>query len=93
MVRGGDDGDEDHARVAEAEADVEELPSPSFAGLALFERAPEDAGVVGHGAADHEGVAEMHRRHGRQRVDVVPRHEDRGGVVVPHGVEEAVFGR
>ena len=49
--------------------------------------------MVDHGAADAEGVAEMHARHRGERVDVVARHEDAGGVVVADRVEEAVFGR
>ena len=84
MVRGGHDGHEDHTRVTQADADVEEFPAPGLSDLAFFERAPEDAGVVDHGAADDEGVAEMHRWHGCEGVHVVARHENRGRVVVPY---------
>ena len=93
MVRRRHDRHEYHRRIPDAQRDVKSLPPPPFAHLALFERAAEDAGVVDHGAADAEGVAEMHARHRGERVDVVARHEDAGGVVVADRVQEAVFGR
>lgn len=48
--------------------------------------------MVDHGAADDEGIAEMHARHRRQRVDVIPAHPDAGCVIVSHRIEEAVLG-
>ena len=93
MVRRRHDRHQYHGRVPDTQRDVKRLPPPPFADLALLEGAAEDAGVVDHGAADAEGVAEMHARHRGQRVDVVARHEDAGGVVVADRVQEAVFGR
>ena len=93
MVRRRHNRHQYHGRVPDAQRNVKRLPTPPFAYLAFFERPPEDAGVVDHGAADAEGVAEMHARHRGERVDVVARHEDAGGVVVADRVQEAVFGR
>lgn len=47
--------------------------------------------MVDHGAADDEGVAEMHAGHGGEGVDKVAAHPDRGRFVVTDGVEEPVF--
>ncbi len=49
--------------------------------------------MVDHGAADDEGVTEMHARHRGKRVYVITAHPDAGCVVMAHRIEEAVFGR
>lgn len=93
MIRGGNDRDQNHRRVAQPHQHVESFPPQRLSNLPFFQRAPKHARVVDHGAADDEGVAEMHARHRRQRVDVVTAHPDTGRVVVPHRIEEAVLGR
>nr|POE87950.1 hypothetical protein CFP56_11179 [Quercus suber] len=47
--------------------------------------------MVEQGAADGEAVAEMHRRHGGEGVDVLARHPHGLRVVVAHGIDEAVL--
>ena len=76
MIRRGDNSRQDHARIPDGDADVPELPESRFARLALVHAAAEDAAVVEHGAADDEGVAEVHGRHGGEGVDVVAAHPD-----------------
>ena len=49
--------------------------------------------MVNHGAADHEGITEMHAGHGGKRIDKVAAHPDRGCVVVAHRIQETVFRR
>lgn len=49
--------------------------------------------MMDHGAADYEGVAEMHTGHSGERVDKVAAHPDRGCFVMAHGVQETVFRR
>ena len=93
VVRRGDDGDEDVRGVPDAEEGVEDGPGARHAALAGFEDAAEQAGVVQQRAADAEGVAEVHRGHGRQGVDVLALHPHRLPVVVAHAVEEAVLRR
>lgn len=60
MVRRRDDGHEDGARISYTEDEVEEFPEGVFAGLEFLEACAEEAGVVDEGAADGEGVAEVH---------------------------------
>ena len=91
MVRGRDDGDQDHTRITEPNEAVDAFPKRGLLRLARFQFRSEDAGVVDHGAADDEGVAEMHARHGGEGVDEVAAHPDGGRFVVADGVEEAVF--
>ena len=76
MVRRRDNRHHNHARVPQAKRNVERLPAPAFINLALFQRTSDDTGVVDHGAADAEGVPEMHGRHRSQGIDVIPRHEN-----------------
>lgn len=38
--------------------------------------------MIEHGAADDEGISEMHARHCGERIDVVAAHPDAGRVVV-----------
>ena len=49
--------------------------------------------MVNHGAADDEGIAEMHAGHGRERIDKVAAHPYRRCIVVAHGVQETIFRR
>lgn len=47
--------------------------------------------MVYHGAADAEGVAEVHGGHGGQGVDVFALHPDGLAVVVANAVQKAIF--
>ena len=47
--------------------------------------------MVDYGAADDEGVAEMHGGHGGKGVDEIAAHPYGGCVVVVHRIQEAVF--
>lgn len=49
--------------------------------------------MVDHGAADHEGIAEMHAGHGRERIDKVAAHPNRCCFVVAHRVKKPIFRR
>ena len=93
MIRRRNNGNDNHRRIPKAYGYIEGFPTPSLPHLALFKCPPENAGVVDHRAADHEGVAEMHGWHSGKGVDVVARHEDRGCIIMTDGVEKAVLGR
>lgn len=92
MIRRRHDRDKDKNRIPHPEDSVENFRSGPFPRLPRLEGPREDASVVEHGAADDEGVAEMHARHCGEGVDVVAAHPDGAGVVVADGVEEAVLG-
>lgn len=93
MIRRRHDRHEYHARIAHPNKYIHAFPERRLADLPLLEGAPEDAGMVEHGAADDEGVPEMHAGHRGEGVDVVAAHPDAGRVVVANGIEEAIFGR
>lgn len=93
MIGRRDDGQQDPSRVGESKKHIESSPELILPPLPGLERPAQDARMVQHGAADEEGVAEMHGRHGGERVDVVPLHPHALPVVVADGVEEAVLAR
>lgn len=93
MVRGRHNRQEDHTRVSDPNQYVHAFPECGLPNFAFLEGAPEDTGVVEHGAADDEGVAEMHRRHGGEGIHVVTAHPDAGGIVVANRVQKSVFWR
>lgn len=93
MICGRHDRHKNHARIPQPNQHIHAFPEERFADFTLLERAPEDTGVVEHGAADDEGVAEMHRRHGGEGVDVIAAHPDGRCVIVADGVEETVLWR
>ena len=76
MIRRRHNRHENHTGIPQAERNIKCFPPPPFPDLALLERAAEDARVVDHGAADAEGVAEMHAWHCGEGVDEVAGHED-----------------
>lgn len=47
--------------------------------------------MVYHGAADTEGISEVHGWHSGQRVHVFALHPHRLPIVVAHAIEESVF--
>lgn len=47
--------------------------------------------MVYHRTANHKGVAEMHARHRRERIDIITTHPDARRVVMPDRVQKAVF--
>lgn len=49
--------------------------------------------MVGHRAADDEGIAEMHARHRGERVNIITTDPNPSGTVMADRVQEAVFGR
>ena len=93
MVRCRHNRHEDHTRVSDPNQHVDAFPDCGLPNFAFLESAPEDTGVVEHGAADDEGVAEMHGRHGGKRIDVITTHPDAGCVVVANGVQKSILWR
>lgn len=93
VVRGCDDGDEDHRRIADPYENVKELPSPVLPDFSLLQRPAKNPSMVNHGAPDDESIAKMHARHSSEGVDIIAGHEDASSVGVANCVEEAVFGR
>lgn len=93
MVRCRYNSHEDHTRIPNSNRQVNAFPERRFAGFSFLEGAPEDAGVVEHGAADDKGIAKMHARHCSERINVIATHPDARCVVVADGVEEAVLRR
>ena len=49
--------------------------------------------MIQHCTADDEGVAEMHRWHCGEGIDVIPFHPNTLTVVVANCVEETIFSR
>lgn len=86
MIRRRDDGDEDQTRIAQPDEAVDGFPKPGFLRFPLFQCASEETGVVDHGAADDEGIAEVHAGHGGEGIDEVAAHPDGGRFVVADGV-------
>lgn len=91
MVRCRNNRYKNHTRISQPNQDIHALPERRLADLAFLERAPENTSVVEHGAADDEGVTEMHARHRSEGVNVIAAHPDACCVVMTDGVEEAVL--
>ena len=91
MICSGNNCHKYERRISDADKDVNYFPHERFANFALLERSPKHARMVNHGAADDEGVAEMHAGHRGKRIHIIPAHPNAGGVVVTDGVKEAIF--
>ena len=86
VVRRRHDGDEDQTRISQPDETVDGFPKTGLLRLPLFQFFSEDAGMVDHGAADHERVAEVHAGHGGEGIDEVAAHPDGGCFVVADGI-------
>lgn len=93
MVCCCDNRDQNPHRICDAKEDIEQLPESGFAQLAWLEGLAEDSRVVDQGAADAEGVSEVHGWHCCQSVHIVSLHPYTLGVVASHAVQKSVLAR
>ena len=91
VIRRRHDGDENQTRISQPDEAVDGFPKRRFLRLPLFQFVSKDTGVVEHGAADDERIAEVHAGHGGEGIDEVAAHPDGGRFVVAHGIQETVF--
>ena len=91
MVRRSHNRDQYHTGVSQAHTAVKDFPPPPLAAFPLFQRSAEYAGGIDHGAADDEGIAEMHGWHCGEGIYEIAAHPDGGCVIVADRVYELVF--
>jgi hypothetical protein len=91
VVRSCNNGDQNEGRVSKTNKEIENLPEHILAHLAPFERAAEYSRMINHRHADAEGVAKVHRGHGRKLVDKLAAHPHALSIVVSNSIEEPIF--
>lgn len=95
MISSCNDSDQNQSWVCHPQNEVPDLPkSPNTHRIPVSDAdadAPENARVQDKRGPDHEGVSEMHARHGCKVVHEFTAHPDTLGVVSTNSIDEPVF--